>query len=181
MSLSGERSRNGPFQPIGFWGRRQVWAEGRERGWENGMALVTLVLAPFLHSECVSSPGSCRGVKGWASSWLCFCDLRPVSSLGSQCHLGNRFQGHWKAEESVLVYRGRTVAFFFFLFLKSFFGNGSEPGLQQTSGRWDVDTNFRERGAEADMDADHSRGTPKPPLPLSPCSSLTPGKLASHL
>lgn len=58
-------------------------AEGRERGWENGMALVTLVLAPFLHSECVSSPGSCRGVKGWASSWLCFCDLRPVSSLGS--------------------------------------------------------------------------------------------------
>lgn len=80
-----------------------------------------------------------------------------------------------------LVYRGRTVAFFFFLFLKSFFGNGSEPGLQQTSGRWDVDTNFRERGAEADMDADHSRGTPKPPLPLSPCSSLTPGKLTSHL
>lgn len=41
--------------------------------------------------------------------------------------------------------------------------------------------NFQEIEAVADMDADHSRGTPKPPLPLSPCSSLTPGKLASHL
>lgn len=110
MSLSGERSRNGTFQPVGF-GAEDKFGLKAERGLgERGgtgdsgpgplSSLRVYLLGVAVGSRGGLQAGSASVILGQWPPW-------------AQPHLGNRFQGRWKAEGSLLVYRGAFFSFFF--------------------------------------------------------------------
>lgn len=97
---------------------------------------------------------------------FCSCDLGQVASHGSYPHReiapSRLMIQAVRVKVSAPGTEGKLVlfCFFFFLFLKRFFGKGSELGWisGQTSRRWDSNANFRATGAEAGLDASHSWG-----------------------
>lgn len=175
------------FPTFGFGGRRQVCNEGREGagriGWLWGLVLAPLSLCP----KSGSSPGSRCGVEGQASGCLGLCALGPAPptpppprapSLSSVYTVG----GPKVICMNIQVWLWGACTSFFFIFSRVSLAKAQNwVHSGQRAGMWNVNTNFRLIGTEADMDADHPQGPrnsllPCPPPP--PCCSLTSGKLA---